>query len=305
MNTTIEARNLTHRFGKKVALNNLNLSISGAGVTALLGTNGAGKTTFINCALGLCKPSSGEISLFGYAPGELKTKRLIGVMLQDSSLPDLLTAREHIELFCTYYRDPLSINEIIQRCDLGSFIDTRYKKLSGGQKRRVQFALAILGRPKIVFLDEPTTGLDIDARKVVWNTISELGASGTTVILTTHYLEEADTLADHTIVMSHGSVIANDSTENIRAQSNGAVISCETSLDTTTIKTLAKVKWVEVIGRKTEINSSDATSSLIDLLRLDPELSNLIVRKTSLEDAFIKLNLSQNQPQPLDNGEAL
>jgi ABC-2 type transport system ATP-binding protein len=294
MKTSLETHCLTHKFGEKVALNNLNLSVPARGVTALLGANGAGKTTLINCALGLCKPSSGSLSLFGKTPGLLETKRLIGVMLQDADLPDLLTAREHINLFSAYYENPLSLDELAQRCELSGLLDSRYKHLSGGQKRRVQFALAILGRPKMVFLDEPTTGLDIDARKVVWNTINELNDTGTAVLLTTHYLEEADTLADRTIVMSGGSIIANDTTDNIRAAASGAVIRFETSIELPAIKRLPNVRSIEVAGRFIEVLSSNASTTLMELLKLDSELKNLTVANASLEDAFLQLTNSHN-----------
>lgn len=289
MNTSLDARQLTRRFGQKVALNKLDLTVSDSGVTALLGSNGAGKTTLINCALGLCKPSSGSLSLFGKAPGLLETKRLIGVMLQDSDLPDLLSAREHIDLFSTYYPNPLSFDELVQRCELSGFLDTRYKHLSGGQKRRMQFALAILGQPKLVFLDEPTTGLDIDARKVVWNTIKELSDTGTAILLTTHYLEEADTLADHIVVMNNGEIIANDSAINIREAASGAVIRCQTTVDIQTLKKLPQLRNVEAAGRFMEILSFNASATLARLLELDPLLRNLTVSKASLEDAFVQL----------------
>lgn len=289
MKNSLEAHALTRRFGDKTALNNVELSVSASGITALLGSNGAGKTTLINCALGLCKPSSGRVSVFGKKPGLLETKRLIGVMLQDADLPDLLTAREHINLFSAYYANPLSLDEIAQRCELTGFLNTRYKHLSGGQKRRVQFALAILGRPKMVFLDEPTTGLDIDARKVVWNTIKELADTGTAVLLTTHYLEEADTLADRTVVMSNGSIIANDTTDNIRASASGSIIRYETTLSVPTLKCLPHVRSLETVGRFIEILSSDPSGTLAGLLKIDPELKNLTISKASLEDAFVQL----------------
>ncbi|MBL4672792.1 MAG: ABC transporter ATP-binding protein [Arenicella sp.] len=289
MNTALKTTQLSVRFGNKVALNSIDLSISASGVTALLGANGAGKTTLINCALGLCKPSSGSVRLFSKTPGKTESKRLIGVMLQDSALPDLLSAREHIQLFSTYYPNPLSLKQLSQRCGLERFVDKRYKTLSGGQKRRVQFALAIIGQPKIVFLDEPTTGLDIDARNLVWNTINELRHTGTAVLLTTHYLEEADSLADHTIVMNNGEIIANDSTDNIRATASGAVIQCESTLDLSVIGALEDVRSVKMRGRKIEISSRNATASLVALLALDPKLNNLTVSKSSLEDAFKQL----------------
>ena len=293
MNTALKTTQLSVRFGSKIALNSIDLSISDSGVTALLGSNGAGKTTLINCALGLRKPSSGRVQLFSKTPGTSAAKRLIGAMLQDSALPDLLSPREHIQLFSTYYPNPLSVKQLSQRCGLESFIDKRYKTLSGGQKRRVQFALAIIGQPKIVFLDEPTTGLDIDARNLVWNTINDLRHTGTAVLLTTHYLEEADSLADHTVVMNNGEIIANDSTENIRAAASGAVIHCESTLDLNVIGALEDVRSVAMRGRKIEISSSNATASLVALLALDPKLSNLTISKSSLEDAFRQLkNLS-------------
>ncbi len=289
MNIALNTNSLSVRFGQKIALNSLDISISDTGVTALLGANGAGKTTLINCALGLCKPSSGAINILGCAPGKLKTKKSIGVMLQDAGLPDLLSPREHIELFQTYYPNPLSLTELSQRCDLGEFVDKSYKHLSEGQKRRVQFALAILGQPKILFLDEPTTGLDIDARKIVWNTISELSHAGTAVLLTTHYLEEAESLADHTIVMREGNIIANDTTEKIRAVASGSVIHCESELDLEIIEKQIHVRSAKFVGRRIEIISSNATDTLRQLFALDSQLSNLTIRKSSLEDAFLQL----------------
>jgi len=210
-------------------------------------------------------------------------------MLQDSGLPDLLNPREHIELFQTYYPNPLSLDELCQRCDLGNFIHKRYKHLSGGQKRRVQFALAILGQPKMLFLDEPTTGLDIDARKVVWNTISELSDAGMAVLLTTHYLDEVDSLADHTIVMSQGNIIANDTTEKIRAVASGSIIRCESVLDLDLIREQSHVRSAKLVGNRIEIISNNATDTLCQLLTLDPQLSNLTISKSSLEDAFLQL----------------
>ena len=289
MNIALKASRLSVFFKQKVALNSINFTIPEAGVTALLGPNGAGKTTLINCALGLCKPNSGEIRIFDKIPGRIETKKFIGVMLQDSGLPDLLSTREHIELFSTYYPKALSVDELCQRCHLGRFIDKRYRHLSGGQKRRAQFALAILGQPKIVFLDEPTTGLDVDARKVVWNTISDLSNAGTTVLLSTHYLDEADSLADQTIVMNKGNVIANDTTAKIRALANGSIIRCQSNIELPIIKTLNHVNSVTVSGRQIEITTSKATTTIRELLALDSQLNNLTISKSSLEDAFIQL----------------
>lgn len=288
-NSPLIASNLSKVFGKKRALNSLNFSLPATGITALLGANGAGKTTLINCALGLCKPSRGELSVLGGNAGAHRVKQQVGVMLQDADLPDLLSAREHIALFSTYYPNPIPVDELITRCDLCDFADKRYKHLSGGQKRRVQFALAILGRPKLVFLDEPTTGLDIDARRVLWNTIRALGEAGTAVVLTTHYLEEADSLADHTIVISAGAIVANAPTTEIREAVSGAVIRCETKLNIETAGGLARVRSTQQSGRYLEILSHDGTATVKDLLNADPDVRDLSIQKPSLEDAFTRL----------------
>ncbi|MEM9234096.1 MAG: ABC transporter ATP-binding protein, partial [Pseudomonadota bacterium] len=192
----ISAEGVVRSYGTKRALDGVDLSFAaGGGITAILGPNGAGKTTFVHCALGLVKPSRGRLSILGGRPGSLANRRRIGAMLQDANLPDLLTPREHITLFASYYENPIDREELIALCDLGGFADKLYKKLSGGQKRRVQFALSLVGQPDLIFLDEPTTGLDIDARRILWSTIRQLTDTGTSVILTTHYLEEADALA--------------------------------------------------------------------------------------------------------------
>ncbi|MFT6269934.1 MAG: ABC-2 type transport system ATP-binding protein [Alphaproteobacteria bacterium] len=159
------ATGLKKSYGNVEALAGLDLNISGAGVFAILGQNGAGKTSLIKCALGLEKISSGYLQTMGHNPGSLKAKQQTGVILQDSDLPESLTVKEHIQLFASYYPAPFSVDQTIDMCDLGRFVHKRYKKLSGGQKRRAQFALAVVGDPQLIFLDEPTTGLDIDARR--------------------------------------------------------------------------------------------------------------------------------------------
>ncbi len=298
------AEKLSHYFGKKRALNSINIAIPSTGITALLGANGAGKTTLINCALGLLKPSSGDLRVLQGKAGTQAIKQQIGVMLQDADLPDLLTAREHITLFSTYYSNPINIDELIKQCDLIEFADTRYRKLSGGQKRRVQFALAILGRPKLVFLDEPTTGLDIDARRVLWNTIRELSSTGTTIVLTTHYLEEADALADRIMVIDRGQLIADGSANEIRKVVSGAVIRCESNLSISTAEQLSGVRSANRSGRYLEVVTNNGTETLKELLSKDPKLSDLTVQKPTLENAFTQLiNTPKKQSTRSNQGE--
>ena len=287
---SLVAKNLSLSFGSKKALDELSLEIPSSGITALLGANGAGKTSLINCALGLYQPQKGKLTILGEYPGCKIIKPKLGVMLQDSELPDLLTPTEHLELFASYFSEPQDIADIIERCQLTEFKDRRYKVLSGGQKRRVQFAVALIGKPEFLFLDEPTTGLDIDARRFLWKTIRELSENGTAILLTTHYLEEADMLSDHVALMSNGKVTATGSSSDIRKLVSGSLINCHTTISIDQLNKLPEVSQVHPLGRLTEISSNDVNQTLSTLLALDPKLKDLSVSAPRLEDAFLKLS---------------
>ncbi|MBL4853182.1 ABC transporter ATP-binding protein [bacterium AH-315-J19] len=291
----IHTTNLTKKYGKNTALNNVNIEVGNSGITAILGENGAGKTTFIHACLGLIKATHGQISMFGLPPGKLTSRRRTGVMLQDADLPDLLTPREHITLFASYYPAPLSLDDVLDMCKLTTLADKKYGKLSGGQKRRVQFALAIIGNPDLVFLDEPTTGLDTDTRRMLWDVVRKLAEDGRTVILTTHYLEEADALADRIIVMNAGEIIADAPTPEIRALAGGAIIKCVTNLSVKAIHKLPDVKSVRKTGRFVEISTQNQASTLQGLLAADINASELVVKKPSLEEAFDQIIHNQEQ----------
>lgn len=287
--SAISASNLTRRYGKTQALAGINLEIARTGITAILGSNGAGKTTFINCALGLVPKSGGALKVFDAKPGAMRNRRRTGVMLQDADLPHELSATEQITLFSSYYPIPLPLDEVIEICNLGDFATKPYGKLSGGQKRRVQFALAIVGQPDLVFLDEPTTGLDAEARRGLWAIIHGLADQGRAIVLTTHYLEEADALADRIIVFHHGQVIADGSPPQIREAVGGALIRCITILDDSALDRLPGLRSHRRSGRYVEIITSDATLTLATMLKIDPQLSELTVTKPSLEDAFLDI----------------
>ena len=198
------------------ALRGVDLDVPRGEICAVLGRNGAGKTTLINTALGLVEPGAGSIAVLGRAAGSLAARRRTGAMLQDADLPDLLSAREHLTFFASCFASPADLDKLIHRTHLEDFADKRYKALSGGQKRRVQFAVALVGKPDLLFLDEPTTGLDQDARRAVWDQVRELADAGKTIVLTTHYLEEADALADRIVVLAGGSIIADGTAGAIR-----------------------------------------------------------------------------------------
>ena len=282
----IQAEGLSKTFGRTQALDRFDLSVEGPGVLALLGQNGAGKTTFVNAALGLVRPGAGALSIMGARPGDKAVRARTGVMMQDAELPDLLTAREQIALFASYYPNPRSVAETITLADLSGFADARYAKLSGGQKRRVQFALALVGRPDLIFLDEPTTGLDAEARRGLWAIVREAARSGARVVLTTHYLEEADALADDVAVMQAGRVIARGTAAELREQVGGSIIRCRTSLDDAALAALAGVRRARMSGRYAELAASDAVAALKALFAADGAVSDLSVRPPSMEDAF-------------------
>ena len=286
---SLVSKNLSLSFGANKALDQLNIEIPLTGVTALLGPNGAGKTSLINCALGLIKAQKGHLTILGETPGSKNIKRKLGVMLQDTQLPDLLTPKEHLELFASYFDNAAAIDQTIERCQLGEFVNRKYKDLSGGQKRLVQFAVALIGEPKFLFLDEPTTGLNIDARRFLWQTVRELSENGTTILLTTHYLEEADMLSDHVVLISKGKVAATGSSSDIRNLVSGSLISCHTRLTMKELQALVGVNKVRKVGRLTEISSNDVNHTLGALLKLDTHLKDLSVSAPSLEDAFLQI----------------
>lgn len=288
------AKNLVKSYGATNAIKGIDINIKDPGVFAILGQNGAGKTSFIKCALGLEKISSGYLQVMGHEPGSLKAKQQTGVILQDSDLPESLTVKEHIELFASYYPNSFSVANTIEMCELQSFADKRYKKLSGGQKRRTQFALAIVGDPQLIFLDEPTTGLDIDARRNLWSVIRGFADKGKTIVLTTHYLEEADSLADRIMVMNEGEIVANSTPNDIHKEVSGSIIRCQTKLPPAHLQKLSAVASVSVSGRFSEVRSSDINKTVIELLALDPSLSDLSINQPKLEDIFSELSTRNN-----------
>jgi len=256
---------------------------------AVLGPNGAGKTTAIGLLLGLVGADAGEATLFGQLPQQLAARRGIGVMLQSAGIPDTLQVGELLELTRSYYAAPRSVADCVAMAGLGGLLKRRYGKLSGGQQRRVQFAMAICGRPKLLFLDEPTTGLDIEARQTLWRAIRELLAQGCGVLLTTHYLEEAEALADRVIVVNGGRVIAQGSVQQIRAHVSQRRIRCVSTLEAETIGRWPQVRSAARHDDRIEIVADSAEVVVRRLLSEDPALEELEVERAGLADAFVAL----------------
>ncbi len=207
---------VTKTYGPLCALDGVDLSVGRGELVALLGPNGAGKTTAVKLMLGLLKPDAGEVRVFGFDPREPRNRQHTGAMLQVGRVPGTLRVREYIDLFSSYYPHPLPMAEIVSAASLQGIENRLFERLSGGQKQRVLFALAICGDPDMLFLDEPTAGLDVQSRRAMWKQIRALLARGKSILLTTHYLEEADALADRIVVIHHGRIIASGTPAEIK-----------------------------------------------------------------------------------------
>jgi ABC-2 type transport system ATP-binding protein len=277
------------RYGGVLALDRVDLEARRGEVLALLGPNGAGKTTAISLLLGLLRTDTGSASLFGAAPHTLAARRRAGAMLQTAGVPETLTVGELIALFRSYYPRPRTVADIVELAGVGTLLQARYGKLSGGQQRRVQFALAIAGNPQLLFLDEPTTGLDIDARETLWKTIRTLVREGCGVLLTTHYLEEAEALADRVGVLARGRIVAQGSVQQIRARVAQRRIRCVSRLTETSIAQWPQVRSVSREGERIEIVTDHAESVVRQLLLEDAHLSELEIRRAGLAEAFVEI----------------
>lgn len=288
------------RRGAIQALDGLDLVIRPGQCVALLGPNGAGKSTSVALLTGRLRPDRGEAFLFGGDPRHVAARGRMGVMLQDAGLPRALTVREQIDLFRGYYRQPRSANEIIGLAGLEGLERRRCGALSGGQQRRVQFALAIAGRPDFLVLDEPTTGMDIDARRALWTAVRAEIARGCAVLLTTHHLDEAEALADRIVVIDHGQIIADGSPEAIKARVAGLAIRCRTRLSDAELSGLARVTAVSRDGGRVTLLTTSAPATLRQLLARDETVDDLTVTGASLEDAVTRLVQSAPQTRQVE-----
>lgn len=292
MPNTLTAASLTDvakRYGAKTALDHVSLIIEPGTVTALLGPNGAGKTTAISLLLGLVAADSGRVEVLGGAPGDLAVRRRVGVMLQSAALPDTLKVGELLRLVSAYYPNPMPAAELGALAGLGALLRTPYARLSGGQQRRVQFALAICGNPELLFLDEPTTGLDLEAREALWRVVGELTERGCAILLTTHYLEEAEALAQRVAVLVRGRIVNAGTVEQMRGYGVRRRIRCVSALAVEEVRGWSGVSVATRDDRWLEIEATAAEPIVRRLLAADPALSELEVRRTGLAEAFVRI----------------
>ncbi len=285
------------------ALRNVDFAVRAREVVALLGPNGAGKTTAVKLLLGLIQPDAGKARVFGGDPLNPRNRMRAGAMLQVGRVPETLRVREHIDLFSSYYQNPLPMKEVLAAAGLERLADRKFGDLSGGQRQRTLFALAICGNPDLLFLDEPTVGLDVEARRALWDEIRLLVERGKTVLLTTHYLEEADALADRVVVINQGEMIAEGTPAEIKAQTGGKRIRCVTSLDLARLLQIPGVLEVKQHREAVEIRGREAEPVVRELLALDASLSGLEISSAGLEEAF--LALTQEKDSSLEDVNTL
>lgn len=291
--TVATISNVGKSFGDKQVLSGINMQLHQSEILSVLGPNGAGKTTLINTMLGRLSLDAGEISLFGHPPGSMLVKRQTGAMLQVAGLPDMSTVKEHIELFQSYYAEPMSYQQVMDYSGLKDIENQYSKTLSGGQKQRLLFALAICGNPKLLFLDEPTVGMDITARKSLWKAIKNLKANGTSILLTTHYLEEADRLSDRIVMLSRGKVVREGTPAQIKSQINTKKIRFQSKVNISelvAIKHVEKATQLHAENNYFELESTNAEEALKELFKREIAISDLTIVGAALEDAFEIIN---------------
>ncbi len=287
-------------FGKIKALDGLDLSVNRGELLAVLGPNGAGKSTAISLLLGLEQPDAGTVELFGLDPGELDARRRVGIMMQEVALSPAAKPRELIQQVSNYYPTPYETSAVIKRLALASFAERPYKDLSGGQKRQVQFGMAICGRPELLFLDEPTVGLDVNAREALWRVLRDLVHEGSSIVLTTHYLEEAEALANRVAVIGQGRLVASGTVDEIRAHVSRKNVYCRTAIGAGEIRGWPEVEAVQPAGDQLHIVTHDAEGVLRRLLSGDAAVRDIEVKRAGLAEAFTEItNLDQGKAEKL------
>ena len=304
MKNSIDVNDLKKYYGDVKAVDGISFSVESGTIFGMLGPNGAGKTTTIETLVGLKDKDSGQVNILGHNPfdnkGLSEIKKKIGVQLQSPTLFPRLTVEEIIQLFASFYSNPLSVEQVVKRIGLNTKKDERVESLSGGQKHRLAVGLAMVSNGDIIFLDEPTTGLDPQARRKLWDVIKNLKSEGVTVFLTTHYMDEAEKLCDNLVIIDRGKIIAEGSPEELIKEnfkeraiefkdpgfSNSQLKSLEEKVETNRVS-------YEENSDKYILYTENITTSMGDLMNysesIEKAINDITVRQPSLEDVFIKL----------------
>lgn len=291
MQPVISVNHLVKRYQSVLAVDDISFQVTEGSCFGLLGPNGAGKTTTIELLEGILQPTSGSIMYFGAPLQARKLYRDIGIQFQHTALQDYLTVHETLRLFSSFYEQTLPITELVELCSLNAFVNRDARKLSGGQRQRLLLALALVNDPKVVFMDEPTTGLDPQARHNFWRLVTAIKARGKTVILTTHYMDEAQTLCDHIAIMDQGRIIATGAPDRLLAEHfAGALVWLN---DTAVPPELLKRYGAQRRSGRLQFQTASVDALLAELIQAQVSLDNLQVQAPNLDDLFLKLTGSE------------
>jgi len=286
MQEVIRVENLTKSYKDVVAVDNINFTIAKGHCFGLLGPNGAGKTTTIEIMEGIIKATKGQVFYYG-KPIDESMSQQIGIQFQHTALQDFLTVKETLNLFTSFYQHTVPHSELIELCDLSEFLNRDNRLLSGGQRQRLLLALALINDPDIVFLDEPTTGLDPQARRNFWQLIKNIKARDKTVVLTTHYMDEAQQLCDDVLIMDHGQVIARGTPRQLLSQHFDQVF-IYLPAEQVPVALCQQNNW-QVNEQQVEITTTDVEATIALLLAEKVSLTGLHVKSPNLDDLFLKL----------------
>ncbi|RZT82140.1 ABC-2 type transport system ATP-binding protein [Micromonospora violae] len=298
--TLARADQASRRYGDVLALDRVDLEVRAGELVGLLGPNGAGKSTLMNLLVGLRRPSSGRVELFGGDPRDPASRRQIGVTPQETGLPGTLRVGEVVDFVSAHYPDPVPRAELLDRFGLADLARRQTGGLSGGQRRRLAVALAFVGRPRLVLLDEPTTGLDVAARHTLWDAIRAFHDDGGTVLLSSHYLEEVEALAHRVVVIGQGRVLADDSVDAVR----GIVGVRRVSLVADHLPDLPGVVRTERVDGRLHLLTTDADELVRALVTAQVPFTDLEVRPTSLEEAFLAITSEDAASRDTASGDA-
>ena len=289
LDTAISLEGVSKNYGSVEAIRDFSLSIAKGTTTAILGPNGAGKSTLLNILLGSIKPTQGQVSVFGEEAGSNSVRLRSGAMLQVTGVPETLTVKEHIQLFRSYYISPMRFEQIVHVAKLEGLEKRRYGTLSGGEKQKLHFALAISGNPDLLFLDEPTTAMDLETRMSLWDQISKFAKEKRTLVLNTHNLEEAELLANRIVLVDKGKILADATPRDIRSLVGTTMVSARTKLDHETLAQLPGVMRIEMTDNRVRLFVNAPEQIVRKWLNLDPDLANLEVTPAQLQDAYLHL----------------
>jgi ABC-2 type transport system ATP-binding protein len=303
MTTLARLEAVSRRFGDAVALDRVDLEIRSGEILGLLGPNGAGKSTLLSLLQGRRRPTGGTVQLFGGDATTARFRARLGSTPQETALPDTLRVGEVVDLVAAHFAERVPTAELAAEFGFADLLKRQCGALSGGQKRRIAVALAFVGRPDLVLLDEPTTGLDVDARHGLWAAIRRYRAAGTTVVVTSHYLEEIEALAERVVVIDHGRVLVDDSLDAVRARVDSSVVTLTTTA-ADQIAALPGVVRTTVAENRVELVVADSDDFVRTLVTSALPFERLAVRGATLEEAFLAMTDSAGYTDTADSTDS-